>query len=310
MGIPEVTLIAFVSIFCCVLAAALLLRDLVFAGRGAGTTAAVGGRLRRVPDVYDQAAPSSLFGRIDQAFDRLVLESGYDLTPPAAFLLVLVTALLAGGICWLYTDDPLKGVACALAGMTLPLLWLVVQRSRRMRTIREQLPHVLDMLARATRAGQSVEQAIALVAAEAGGALGAEFRRCEQQLEMGRAFDRVLKSLATRVRLLEMRILATTLIVQRQSGGHLSETLERMCGVIRDRISAQRQVRAATAAGRMSTIVVAATAPVAFLFLVAFQREHVDVLFQDALGRSLVLIAVVLEGIGLAWVFSLLRAHD
>jgi len=179
-----------------------------------------------------------------------------------------------------------------------------------MRAIREQLPYVLDMLARATRAGQSVEQAIALVGHEAGGVLGTEFRKCEQQLEMGRAFDKVLKSLSARVRMVEIRIFTTTLIVQRQTGGHLSDTLERMGSVIRDRLTAQRQLRASTGAGRMSTLIVAAVSPLAYVFVYFFRRSHLDLLFDDPVGRLLLLAALVLEIVGLIWVFALLKQED
>jgi tight adherence protein B len=305
VGAAEVTLIAFTSIALCVLGGGLLVRDLVFGGRATGT-----GRLRRIPDVFDQPAASGLFGRIDQGFDRLVLESGTDLLPNTTFLIVLATSLLLGGCFWLYDGEPLHGVIGGVAGLVLPLVILVLLRGRRMRAIREQLPHVLDMVARATRAGQSVEQAIALVGHEAGGVLGAEFRKCEQQLAMGRAFDRVLKSLASRVRLVEMRIFTTTLIVQRQAGGHLSETLERMAGVVRDRLSAQRQMRATTGAGRMSTLVVATISPLTYVFVYFFHRSHLNLLFQEPVGRMLLLTALILEVVGLIWVFALIKQED
>jgi tight adherence protein B len=308
VGVSLVTLVAFVAISACALAGGLLLRELVFGTRAAGGPAV--GRLRRVPDVFDQPLAQTFFGRIDQGFDRLVLESGTDLLPTTTFLIMLAGALLVGGIGYLGTDEPLYGIIGAIVGLSVPFVGLVFARNRRMRAIREQLPLVLDMIARATRAGQSVEQAISLVAQEAGGALGPEFRKCEQQLQMGRAFDRVLKSLAARVRIVEMRIFATTLIVQRQSGGPLSETLERMASVIRDRITAARQIRASTGAGRTSTLVVAAVSPLAYLFVFVFQRSHLDILFEDPVGRTLLMMAVLLEIAGLIWVFTLLKREE
>lgn len=305
MGPSEITLIAFASIALCTLGGGLLLRELAFGGRGAGT-----GRLRRVPDVFDQPSASGFFGQVDQGFDRLVLESGTELLPNTTFLIVLASSLLVGGSFWLYGGDPLQGAIGGIVGLAVPLVGLILLRGRRMRAIREQLPHVLDMLARSTRAGQSVEQAIALVGQEAGGVLGAEFRRCEQQLAMGRAFDRVLKSLASRVRLVEMRIFTTTLIVQRQSGGHLSDTLERMGSVVRDRLTAQRQMRASTGAGRMSTLIVATVSPLTYVFVYFFQRSHLELLFEDPMGRILLLAALILEVVGLIWVFALLKQED
>ncbi len=221
MGPSAVILIAFVACASLTLAAGLVVRDLVWADRGRGTTPGVS-RLRRRRDVFDATPPQTLSARLDQGFDRLVLESGSDHAPLNVLLMMVAAMLLVGGGVGLYTGEPLTGIAAALAGMLLPLCWFAMRRTRRMSLIREQLPHVVDLLARATRAGRSIEQALSLVATESGGILGREFQRCEQQLLIGRGFDKAMKSLAQRVSLMEMQILATTLIVQRQAGGHLS----------------------------------------------------------------------------------------
>ncbi|HWL07546.1 MAG TPA: type II secretion system F family protein [Planctomicrobium sp.] len=268
------------------------------------------GSLRRTATVFDQAPARGLFGRIDQGFDQLILESGFEMAPAAAFQWLIIFALLGGGGAYLVNGDPLVGVAGALAGMVLMLLIFTIRRARRLAAIREQLPHVLEMLARGTRAGQSTEQAIALVGEEAGGILGKEFKRCTQQLEMGRAFDRVLASLASRVRLVDIRILTTTLIVQRQAGGHLSETLDRMAMVVRDRLTAARQMKASTGGGRMSTMIVAGIAPFATIAIYMLHREHFTLLFEDSLGRTLLMTGIVLELIGLVWVYTLLRQDN
>ncbi|REJ86877.1 MAG: hypothetical protein DWQ34_26745 [Planctomycetota bacterium] len=312
MGSSEVVLIAFGSVALIALAAALVLRDLFFPQKvAAGSVAANGDRtIRRLPTVFDQAPAKTLTGRIDQGFDRLVLETGYEITPAVGFMLVVCSALLLGGGFWLYSNEPLAGVAGGLLGVIFPLAVMAVRRSRRMNEVREQLPHLLDMLARTTRAGQSIEQAVHLIGEEAEGVLAAEFRRCSQQLEMGRSFEKVFKSLAARLRLVEMRILATTLIVQRQTGGRLSETLERMAAVVRDRLNAHRQIKASTGAGRTSTLVISAIGPIAFLGLFLLHRPHVQYMLDDPTGQLLLWIALLLEIVGLLWVFTLLKKEE
>jgi len=306
MTAAQLTLIAFISGSLVVGSVAYLLRAVVLS-TGVGGGALGSRRLRRLPGLEDIRPADGMLSRIDYGFNRLVLESGTQIVPMSAFLLTLCGAIAAGGLAWLNTSEPLIAVAAALAGMLIPLLILTVRRSIRIRAIRQELPHVLDMLARATRAGQSIEQAIELVAAESGGILGPEFEHCSSQLGMGRSMERVLKSMASRIRLMEMRILTTTLIVQKQAGGRLSDTLERMASVVRDRISAQRQIQAATSAGRASTLIIAAVAPLAYAFVYLFHREHLQVLFNDPLGRTLLLTALILELTGLAWVFYLFR---
>lgn len=308
LGPSQIALIAFASIFMVAVAGGLLIRDLITVRGGTGTL--TGRRLRRRLVVFDQAPARDFWGRMDQGFERLILESGVDVSPWSGFLLLLVSALLFGGGAWLYTDDPLLGIAGGVGGMLVPLAAFAAWRFRRIARIRDELPHVLEMLARATRAGQSIEQALDFVAHEAPPLLSREFRDVVTQLEMGRAFDKVMKSLSRRLPLVEFRILATTLIVQRQTGGRLSETLERMAGVVRDRLTAQRQMRASTGAGRMSTLTVAAVGPIAFVAIYLLHREHLQVLFTDPTGRIALWFALALEVIGLGWVFMLLKEND
>lgn len=310
MSITLVTIIVFAAITLAGIAAGMWIRDLFFAGAGTVGAAIPARRLRRLPTVFDAASEKTLRGRIDQGFERLVLESGSQFTSSAFFLLLMLCAIVTGGILGFLEDDPLMGVGGAMVGILLPLMSIVFQRIRRMKQIREELPIVLDMIARTTRAGKSVDQALDMVATEVTGPLGAEFRQCSRQLEMGRSFEGAVRSMASRVRLIEMQILATTLIVQRGAGGNLSETLDRMAAVVRDRMVAYRQMMAATGAGRVSTMIVASIGPFAYLFLLLVHRPHLQLMFDEPLGRLLLLLALLLEVVGLVWVFALLRSEE
>jgi tight adherence protein B len=229
------------------------------------------------------------------------------MSPYTGFLLVLTCGLLAGGSFFSYYEEVLGGIAATLIGMTVALVVLAVQRARRQTAILNQLPYVLDLLARAVRAGESVDQAIELLGSQAGGVLGAEFARCSRQLQMGRSLDTVVKSLAARVRLVELRILSTTLIVHRQTGGNLADTLERMSNVVRDRLTARRQMKATTGAARSSTVLIAVISPAAYIIMFLWQPEHVSVLYQDPLGMLLLAMAFTMEFVGIAWVLALMR---
>lgn len=309
MTVEQLTLLAFVSAALVAGALFAFARSLMISPDAASTAGAVSGRrLRRVTPLTSEAPSRDLGTLIDRGFNRLVLESGTQIVPATAFLVCLAGAVLFGGVALVSGSDPLIAVGSAIIGLLIPLSVLSIRRSVRVYKIRQELPHVLDMMARATRAGQSVEQSVDLVANEAGGILGHEFSICTQQLSMGRSFERVFKSLAMRVRLIDVRILTTTVIVQKQAGGRLSETLERMAGVIRDRLSSHRQIRASTGAGRASTLVVASIAPIAYVFVYLFHRDHIQILFENELGRMLLATALILELVGLAWVFYLLRS--
>lgn len=309
MDITTISIIVFVSLTLTAFAVGMWVRDLFFAGAGSGS-ASMPRKLRRIPNVFDAVPAKDFSGRLDQGFERLVLESGAAINSTTLFLTLMLCAIVVGGGLGFIQDDPLVGIAGALVGLLIPLGYVAILRSRRMRAIRDELPVVLDMLARTTRAGKSVDQAIDVCATELSGPLAAEFRQCSRQLEMGRSFDSVMKSLSARVHLIEMQLLTTTLVVQRGSGGNLSETLERMSSVIRDRMTAYRQMMAATGAGRVSTMLVATIGPLAFLFLMLVHRPHLQQMFDEPLGRLLLFSALLLEIAGLAWVFKLLKEDD
>ena len=113
----------------------------------------------------------SILGKIDQSFDRLVLENGSDFTPFSAFLFLVVCGLAIGGAIFVYSDQPLAGIAGMIGGMFAILIVLHLRRKRRMHLIQEELPEMIDLLARSTHAGASLEQAITIVSEEAKGPL-------------------------------------------------------------------------------------------------------------------------------------------
>jgi tight adherence protein B len=267
------------------------------------------GNLRRQLTVADELPALSITGRLDQAFERLILESGIDASGVGAFALMLVVGLLTGGTMFLWKEQPLPGIVGMLIGMGLVLAYFMVKRGRRLREIQEQLPDVLDLMSRAVRAGESLDQAIELVGREMGGALGAEYHQCWRQLEMGVSLTSVMRGLMRRVRLLDVRILATTLMVHRQTGGNLALTLERLAAVVRERLNYRRQLRAATGSGRMASLLIGSAGPLMFFVLFSWQFDHLTIMFEDWLGQTLLVTAVVLELIGMVWILRLLHVE-
>ena len=118
-----------------------------------------------------------------------------------------------------------------------------------------------------------------------------------------------MRSLVRRVPLTEMRIFAATLRVQRRAGGNLPATLDRLVGVVRDRISYERQFRAATAAGRTSTMVIAMAAPTVITYMLIWRRDYIESLLQMPQGQAMLGLAIALQIAGLAWIVRLLRSN-
>lgn len=305
MSLEQVTLIVFFALLLGCIAVTMAIRDLVW---GVKPHEVLRPRtLRRVPNVHDEEPANTLTGKLDQGFARLVVESGVDTSILTAFLMLIASGLLCGGVVYLSQDHAMLGLLAGAVGMLFPLAVMLVMRGRRMSEVEEGMPHMVDLLARAVRAGESVDQALALIGSESKGVIGREFTRCARQLDMGMGLDSVMRSLTRRIRLPELRMLSTTLMVHRQTGGNLPQALDRMVSVMRDRRNAIRQMRASTGAGRSSTLLIAVVSPIAYLVCFLYFPDHVKPLLDDVIGRALLLIAVCLEMIGILWVLNLVK---
>lgn len=307
-----VTFLSFIAVALFVASICLLIRDVVIRRREL-----IAGRLRGADEQDDlprlatgpEAQPaSSTLGRINQWFERLENENGTDQPPDAVFLWELMFGLLIGGALYLWQQDMIVAVIGFLLGMTAVTVYFVIQRNRRRRQIQEQLPEVMEILARAVRAGETLDQAIGLVGQTVEQPLRNEFVRCSKHLDMGLSMEAAIRALTRRAPLPETRILAATLMVQRRAGGSLPLTLERLARVVRDRISYQRQFRSATAAGRITMILILLAGPLVLAYMWFWQRQYIEAFLTTPQGHFMMVIAIVLQIIGSLWIYSLLKS--
>ena len=306
--IEYVTVLCFAAVTFTAAGLGLLLKDLLRTREGSRRRP----RLERDPllvrrdllDAKTSALPKSPLQRFDRWFYNLVLEPGR-MSLLAAMLLLLCCSLVAGSFAWILQQDPASAAVYAALGMLLPLPFLMRSQRLYRSRIQEQLPNALDLLSRAVRAGESVDQAIALCGEQSPAPLAKEFRRCAKQLEMGLALPVAMRCFGQRVRLPDAKIFTAAVAVHREAGGNLARTLERMAHVIRDRMTYRRQLRAVTAAGRFSATMVSLAGPLLFAYMFVFQHDYVNRLLVDPLGKSLLALAVILEIVGLVWVIRM-----
>lgn len=264
-------------------------------------------KLSTLPFAGEQVPPDGMSDRIDYRFRELIYQSGLDLTPEPAFLLMVFSGLLVGGGLFVWRDDVMVGIIGFLVGYIAVLGVYIVQRRSHLKTLQEQLPGSMEAMARAVRAGETLDQAVDATGKGTLEPLGVEWRRTSRQLEMGLAVPAAMKSMIKRVPLMELRILSTALNVQRRTGGNLAATLDRMSQVIRDRLSYHRQFQAATGSSRMATILIALAGPAVFAYMMVFQPDYMGQFFELPGGITLLTTAGVLQLVGLVWVYGLLR---
>ncbi len=180
----------------------------------------------------------------------------------------------------------------------LPFGWLLMRRRRRFRLFAKQLPDALELVSRALRAGHSLASGFNLISQEMRDPVAKEFQRVFEEQNLGVSLDEALDSLTERIPNLDLRFFATAVVLQRQTGGDLSEILDKIGHLVRERFKIWGQVQALTGEGRLSGIVLLALPPVLFLAVYRLSPDYVMPLFTDPMGRKMLAVGIVLQLIG------------
>ena len=161
-----------------------------------------------------------------------------------------------------------------------------------MRAFEEQFPEGLDLISRALKAGHAFATGLKMVADEMPEPVGPEFRKTFDEQNFGLPLKDALDNLTIRVPLLDVRFFATAVLIQRETGGNLSEILENLAHVVRERFKILRQVRVYTAHGRFTGYVLLALPAVLCIALSFINPDHMNLLFRQPMGRMLLIGAL------------------
>jgi len=186
----------------------------------------------------------------------------------------------------------------AIALGSLPLLWLLFRRKRRFKSFAKQLPDALELIARALRAGHSLAAGFSLVSEEMAAPIAKEFGRVFEEQNLGISMEDALDNLTDRIPNLDLRFFSTAVILQRQTGGDLSEILDKIGYIVRERFKIWGQVQALTGEGRLSGIVLLALPPALFLAVYRLNPEYVMPLFTDPMGRKMLAGGLIMQLLG------------
>jgi tight adherence protein B len=191
----------------------------------------------------------------------------------------------------------------------LPIAFVKHMAARRLAVFEEQFPEAIDLIARALRAGHALPTALQMVSDEIPQPVGGEFRLLFDQQNFGMSLPDALKAFGQRIPLVDARFFVTAVLTQRETGGNLSEVLDKLSSVIRDRFKVKRQVRAVSAHGRITGWVLGALPPVVAGVLFIISPDHIRLLVDDPLGVQMVLIGLTLQVIGVIAIRRILRVE-
>jgi tight adherence protein B len=192
-------------------------------------------------------------------------------------------------------------------GAVLPFLLLRKMQANRKRKFEDQLPDAIDMIVNAMRAGFSFQAALKFVGDEVPSPLGEEFTRVYDEQRLGADTRVALLSMQDRVGTLDAKMFVTSLLIQRETGGNLSEVLSGLATLIRDRGALRGQVDTLTAEPKFAGRVLAMMPVVGFFALLYLNRPMMLPMLTTTTGRYILLYAVASIVVGY---FVLMKIAD
>lgn len=229
---------------------------------------------------------------------------------PVEYMYFHVLAVIALGIlAQLLTGNVALSAIVVIAAVVLPILMLENAIERRRRAFEEQLPEILGLIAGSLRAGWGVQQSIELVAREMGEPASSEFQRAQAEMRLGSSVEDALAKMAERLDSEDFRWTVSAIAIQRDVGGNLAEVLDILANTMREREELKRHIRALTAEGRLSAIVLVVLPFLMLAVLMVLNPEYMQTLFGTGAGLLMLAIGGVLLAIGGVWLSRVTRVE-
>lgn len=238
--------------------------------------------------------------RIGQ-LDRFLVQSGMDWSVGNYFGIssALGVAGFAAAMLLRYPFGVALLTATGLASM--PTLYLIFCRHRRLKRFEALLPEALDLIGRALRAGHSLPSALQMAGTELPAPVGEEFKQTFDEINFGISAQDALQNLAARVPSTDLGFFVIAVLIQRETGGNLSEILGNISGIIRERLKLFGRVRALSAEGRFSGVVLTVLPFVTGFVLYLIDSEFMSMLWHDSTGLQMMKGAIVFMLVGALW---------
>src|SRR5580698_422835 len=230
-------------------------------------------------------------------FTTVFEQADCNIKPSVLFGISLALSSLSAAICiWLVNVYVIP--LAAVIFFCLPWVWLWVKRANRLKKFAAQLPDAMELVARALRAGHSLGAGMHVVAEEMPAPVSEEFGRVYEEQNLGIPVEDSLRNICDRVPNLDLRFFVTSVAIQRQTGGDLAEILDKIGYVVRERYRILGQVKALTAEGRLSGVVLIALPFGLFVMMLHLKPDYISLLWTDPIGIKMCVFGVITQVLG------------
>ena len=242
-----------------------------------------------------------------KSLDLLLQQSGARTSVARLGLTCLILAFCAFVVAALLPVPVVFDPIAALIAGALPYFNILRLRSKRLHKLEKQLPEVADTLSRALRAGHSFASAIGMVSAEFTEPMGGEFRITFDEINYGVPMNEALLNLANRVPIRDLRYFVIAVLIQRETGGNLTEVLDGIGFLIRERFKLFDKVRVLAAEGKLSAWVLCLLPFITGGAVMIFNPQFLPVLWEDPLGQKMLAGMAVIMVTGVMWMRNIIK---
>jgi tight adherence protein B len=229
---------------------------------------------------------------------KIILQADVHIRSSTLFGIGVLLGVLGSSASWMMGVKIYLAPIAGIVMFSVPFCWLFTKRAIRLKKFSAQLPDALELVARALRAGHSLAAGMHVVAEEMPAPVCDEFNRVYEEQNLGISVEESLKGMCERVPNLDLRFFVTSVLIQRQTGGDLAEILDKIGYVIRERFRILGQVKALTAEGRLSGIILIALPFGLFLLMMHIKYEYVEKLWTHPLGIKMSVYALIAQLVG------------
>jgi tight adherence protein B len=201
---------------------------------------------------------------------------------------------------------PLKGLFALIAG-AIPFLHVMSKRRKRLKKFLQLLPDALDLMARGLSAGHAFTEALQMVSTEMPEPISSEFRKTYDEQNLGLSLKLALDNLVQRVPLLDLRMCVTAIMIQRETGGNLSELLEKVAYTIRERFRIMEDLKTLTLSSRWSAWLLCGLPIFLAIYMSAMNPTYMEVMWRDPRGHNLLFVAAAMQILGMLMVQKIMK---
>jgi tight adherence protein B len=240
--------------------------------------------------------------------DRLLLQANLNWTVSKLLLGCLAVGAASFLAVTSLLHQPFAAGALAAAGTAwLPLAYVQRRRARRLARLEQQLPDALDLLARALRAGHAFGAGLQMIGEEMAEPIAGEFRFVHDEVNFGVSLEQALANLSVRAPITDLRYFVVAVLIQRESGGNLTEVLTNLARLIRQRLKLFWHVRVLSAEGRMSAWLLSLLPFAIGGLMTVFNPDFMAPMWSDPLGVSIVRGMLVSMACGILLLRKIIR---